>query len=153
MREKNTKSSRILWAAALLLFFGGIYSVGIFLTYRSAMLVIRGETATALCTSISKKTSGSGSNVRSNTTWHVTYPTADGSQQSGVIDASFRGLDVGGEIEVIYDPKEPSRVQANNLLSLWGLPLLFGITIPISFGRASRKRIRQLVGSDHETDD
>jgi len=103
------------------------FGMAAYFAYNATILVQRGKSTMATCTKIETKTTDSGNDRITNTTYHVTYVVEGQGAQQGHVDASFAGLREGGTIEVLYDPQQPDRVQANRFISLWGMAILCGV--------------------------
>lgn len=111
---KTTAPARFWFSLAVVLVS---FLLAGYFAYESAVLVSRGKRVEAVCTKIDVKTTGSSTSR----TYHVTYPVAGQGTIHGTIHAGFSRLPVGGRIDVLYDPLQPSRVEANRFECLWGL--------------------------------
>ncbi|MCA9075718.1 MAG: DUF3592 domain-containing protein [Planctomycetaceae bacterium] len=99
-----------------------VAAVGYWIGEDSYRLSTQGRTAIATVTRIEKRTTGSGQNTQTSTVHHVRFESADAQIHQGVIDAGWFAPETGETIEILYDPSDPSTVQANKFLSLWAPP-------------------------------
>ncbi|QEG43623.1 DUF3592 domain-containing protein [Roseimaritima ulvae] len=103
------------------------FAAATYFAYGSILLVLRGQAVEAVCTSLDVKTTEARDGRRTSVTYHLAYPV----EGQGMTEGTIRGglsfqLAEGDKIEVLYDPRKPSRVRANRFESLWGLSCIFG---------------------------
>ncbi|WP_417734373.1 DUF3592 domain-containing protein [Rosistilla oblonga] len=113
----------------------------IYLSYRSYRLVSQGTVVEATCTKVETDSSGSGKSRHSRTTHSISYHVDGRGTMHGTLAGSYLGLRQGGTIEVVYDKREPTHVEANRFWSLWGWAIIIGgITLIMGISPLRRKR-------------
>jgi hypothetical protein len=110
----------LLWAVCL------VFSIMAFKSLTETWTILRNaDRTTAVCTRVEHRwVRGAKGNNRV-IDYHITYQVAGGREFNGVVDAWFSDVGPGKVIEILYDRREPKRVQMNSFLSLWGYPSLF----------------------------
>lgn len=109
----------------LLIVVAGFAAAGYF-AYGSVLLVSRGQLVEAVCTGMDVKTTEARDGKRTSVTYHLSYPVEGQELAQGTIRGGwFFQLAEGDKIAVLYDPRKPSRVQANRFESLWGFSCFF----------------------------
>ncbi|QDS88303.1 hypothetical protein EC9_24930 [Rosistilla ulvae] len=150
-RSSYKTIERAIVGVIVLLLFG----LAIYWSYRSYRLVSQGTVVQATCTKVETRTSGTGTNRRSRTTYSISYPVEGRGNMQGTINGEFTGLRQGGTIEVLYDPRDPTFVQANRFWSLWGWSIIIGgitLTMGSILLRPKRKQaVEQIALSPQPT--
>lgn len=120
----------LLWAVCL------VFSVIAFNSLTDTWTFLHNaDRTTAVCTRVEHRfVRGAKGNHRV-IDYHIKYQVADGREFNGTVDAWFSDVRPGKTIEILYDRREPKRVQMNSVLSLWGYPGLFAlISVGLTLG-------------------
>ncbi|WP_443111059.1 DUF3592 domain-containing protein [Bremerella sp. P1] len=111
--------------------FAGLVIVALILfaaysSYEHLVLGLRGERATATCTSYEVKTSGTSSERRRVWTYYFRFQTASGEPVEGSLVSSKQNIAANDRVDILYDPQQPTRICLDSLISVWGFPVFFG---------------------------
>jgi len=117
------------------LIFGG---VGAYLGHDAMRFAGTALAAAGTVTSVERVESYDSDTGRTTHTYKPTlrYTAANGETYTGTTHISSSGYDfaVGETVAILYDPADPADVRVNSFVSLYMLPLVFGLSALVTLG-------------------
>ncbi len=97
--------------------------------YQTMSLRIRGVRTTAHCMRTSSELHRNGRTTTRVHYLHLVFQGENGESHSAKIDASYTGVSAGKDVPVLYDPAQPSEVQVDHILQIYGYPIVILCTL------------------------